>query len=472
MEISLNSTESLTFFHNNHSITLNSTEYQNKSTYENEFYYYFDEIDFELPEKQNQTMKCLRKCCENNEIYNTIEKVCHVNENINEMLKKFHYKYGEISMRSENIVDLCDSDEIIVEFDSISMENVTFNDDSIEIMEFNTENFCVDLSELSVNSSNLPLMVRGCFPQSICDAIPCTRKCCKGGEKLKYENESSSCVPFNGHVSPTFHYIENWNLENEITRPHDLRVFGVIQGQKCAKFQLDPDEYLLNHADGHLHINGTSIIFTNDKYCLEIVDYDGMYVLEMFVCVEPDPEPMDRLQNIIGFILSILGFLLTLLIYIFILKVRNLHSKIIICYCITFLIAYLALLRAQFEVAFSDFCKPFAYLIYFSFISGFVWLQIMCFDIWLKFSSTRNRESTKSKRFHFYVMYSIFLPALLSSMVAVFQHTDILPLKFRPYLGEDYCWFQGLDRHDTVPTPTMSTTASNKHRIVVVKKTT
>lgn len=143
--------------------------------------------------------------------------------------------------------------------------------------------------------------------------------------------------------------------------PNTFLVFGVIQGQTCSKFILDPfdDQYYLSHTDGRLHINGTRLTFENHQYCHEIVDYGDSNTLEMFLCFEPEPKPADRIWFIIGFTLSVVGFTLTLLVYVFVLRVRNLHSKIIVCYCMSFLLAYLALLVTQYLYAFSLLCMPF-----------------------------------------------------------------------------------------------------------------
>lgn len=89
-----------------------------------------------------------------------------------------------------------------------------------------------------------------------------------------------------------------------------------------------------------------------------------------------------------GMILSVIFIIITLLVYTFIPVMRNLYGKCLLCYLVSLAIAYS--LIAALQLNGSNYIEPYlcysiAYTIYFSFLSTFLWLNVMNFDLWLNF---------------------------------------------------------------------------------------
>ncbi|XP_063698159.1 probable G-protein coupled receptor Mth-like 3 [Culicoides brevitarsis] len=331
---------------------------------------------------------------------------------------------------NETIIENFPNNYTEIFFDDDNHNDINVDGDDDKFAEFDKELIVVEKC------------LRVCHEKSICDEIPCIRKCCREGEIYKIHNGSSSCSDFRGFISQKLQKIPNWSFY-EGDYVESFSVFGVLQGKSCKKYILDEENYFLSDVDGRLYVNGSKITFDNDHYCTEIVDYGNeSYATEMFVCFDEESTPYDRMWFNLGFAFSVLGFVLTLLVYIFVLKVKNLNSRIVVCYCTSFLVAYLSLLMGQFLDSESEFCLPAAYIIYFTFMSGFSWLQIMCFDIWLKLATDRQfRRSArkKSKRFLYYCIYATLLPTFFLTLVVALK--DLLQLS----IGEYYCWFYSKD---------------------------
>lgn len=87
-------------------------------------------------------------------------------------------------------------------------------------------------------------------------------------------------------------------------------------------------------------------------------------------------------------LLSVPFIVATFLVYICLPELRNLHGKCLLCYLFGLVIGYTAMALVQLNGAnYVDpyICKPVGFLIYFSFISAFLWLSVISFDLWWNF---------------------------------------------------------------------------------------
>lgn len=88
---------------------------------------------------------------------------------------------------------------------------------------------------------------------------------------------------------------------------------------------------------------------------------------------------------IIGMLISVPFILATILVYICLPELRNLHGKCLLCYLIGLSVGYffMALIQLNGRNFISPLiCKPVGYLTYFSFMSAFLWLSVISFDLW------------------------------------------------------------------------------------------
>lgn len=240
-EISSNETFQVLDDDKNISIEINYTEIfddneefvvvEFNATLKNDTFFDGDDIDEEII----VVGKTVRKCCGINEIYAFSDKVCRVSENVKELLGKFKNEYNRTLITSHNNFQLCEGNDVIIEYDWIPFRGITFNEDvlSVEGQKDSLTTFCIDFNR-DLEQMGTKLTVRTCVSKLICDSIPCVRKCCKGGEKLQLKNEISSCVPFNGNIAPSFYKIQNWQTKNEALLQRDMK--GMINVMTTVKY--------------------------------------------------------------------------------------------------------------------------------------------------------------------------------------------------------------------------------------------
>lgn len=148
------------------------------------------------------------------------------------------------------------------------------------------------------------------------------------------------------------------------------------------------------------------------------------------------------------------GFLLaTLLVYAALPELRNgLHAKYLMAHTASFLVAYVFLGTGQLlpDVHYVT-CTAVAFIIQFTFIAAFLWLNVMCIDIAWAFSGLRPPQGSALERDHKkFILYSIYAwgtSGILSVITATVEFVPGLavgsPLK--PNFGHRACWFEESD---------------------------
>lgn len=87
-------------------------------------------------------------------------------------------------------------------------------------------------------------------------------------------------------------------------------------------------------------------------------------------------------------LLSVPFIVATFLVYICLPELCNLHGKCLLCYLFGLAIGYTAMAIVQLNG--SNYvdpipCRIVGYLIYFAFLSAFLWLSVISFDLWFNF---------------------------------------------------------------------------------------
>uniref|UniRef100_A0A336MEK8 CSON013820 protein n=1 Tax=Culicoides sonorensis TaxID=179676 RepID=A0A336MEK8_CULSO len=395
----------------------------------------------------HRPLAIMRKCCSGNEIYDSAHQKCVTHQNGTHLNRKYFNQFkahkGHIVIANETF-PISTENQIIVQYNfNINDTNFPFKPEFMTHLtpELKSYDYCIDLT---MNHNEFHWMLQVSKSKDICKSIPCIRKCCLVGEQIKIINGSSECAPYKGSIKPKFYNIQNWYSSNQIIEEKDVDVYGIRQQKNCKKYILDPfftfeDIHYIDYKTGNLFVNASLKPFKHDQYCLEIVGD----VMETFIC-QQDESNETNYYKAVALMLSIIGFALTLIVYILFPKQLhgNIHGKIVMCYDISFLLAYTSLLIIQFIYANSKYCKIIAYLTYFNFITGFIWTNIMCFDIWLTIVKGASRSS---KRLIFYIGYSITFSGALLMILCLAQHTELMPYYLRPDFGETKCWFNDRD---------------------------
>ncbi|GBP53409.1 hypothetical protein EVAR_48161_1 [Eumeta japonica] len=85
-----------------------------------------------------------------------------------------------------------------------------------------------------------------------------------------------------------------------------------------------------------------------------------------------------------------------------------------------------------------------AFIIYFSLLATFFWLNVMCFDMWRKFRFTRiNVSGDVERRFRRYCVYAFGLPLLLTVLVAALEYSPIEDHYLLPRMRKRKCFLSG-----------------------------
>ncbi|XP_046680950.1 G-protein coupled receptor Mth2-like isoform X3 [Homalodisca vitripennis] len=295
----------------------------------------------------------------------------------------------------------------------------------------------------------------------LCALKSCIRKCCPLDETFFSPNGRSSfdCVKIPS-ASQFFKFssvVHNSAVEMvNVTKNH----FGVLFGDAChhGKFWLDPSAspadktYLM--MDGRILLYGRNheeIYFDASKYCLESVN--GSEVIYTFLCVQPVEDAQTKAKYIfypIGMLLSIPFLFATFIVYAIIPDLHgNPHGKSIMSHILSLLTGYVTLTVIQLmgKNMPGFWCFSLAFVIQFSFLATFFWLNVMCFDIWWVFSGLRPlRGSVKEREHKKFILYSLYAwgcPLVIFVITLVIELVPSIPKSFiKPQFGVDKCWFK------------------------------
>ncbi|KAG8237623.1 hypothetical protein J437_LFUL017873 [Ladona fulva] len=217
---------------------------------------------------------------------------------------------------------------------------------------------------------------------------PCMRKCCLTGEVMIGKGQcTNSSRPF----------IMNVTRKNETLEVDVSKHFALLFGNPCSgeRYMLEPleyptDEFYVNASTGNIIVPFQKNSEHGPKdFCIEYFPEKGAYL--PLVCFPPIEE--DKSNQLIytmypvGMLVSIPFLVVTFLVYALIPRLRNLHGLCLMCHVSSLVTAYtfLAVVQLAGNKLGDRICIASAFIIEFSFLATFFWLNIMCFDICLTF---------------------------------------------------------------------------------------
>ncbi|KAL6435213.1 hypothetical protein ACFW04_005352 [Cataglyphis niger] len=189
------------------------------------------------------------------------------------------------------------------------------------------------------------------------------------------------------------------------------------------------------------------MLMPGEEYCMEIVPEWGLMV---FVCFLEDTVPIADARVIIyacGLLISVPFFILTIAAYVITPKLRDVHGKALCHYCGCLAVAFSALAITQLSSSrfSSEVCVSMAFVIQFSFLASFFWLNVMCIETWSLVQHHVNHrvyKNIQSKRLFFY--YSIWAWGSSAILILVSMIMDLnptIPMTYvKPAFGSDSCW--------------------------------
>ncbi|KZC10681.1 G-protein coupled receptor Mth2 [Dufourea novaeangliae] len=237
--------------------------------------------------------------------------------------------------------------------------------------------------------------------------------------------------------------------------------FVAIIGDPCKykKYILDPEN--TNEEESYLLLNGSvfvpqdapSMLQPGVDYCMEIVPNIG---LKTFVCF-----PEERLVvtadsrftiYACGLLVSVPFLVLTILAYSITPKLRDVYGKALCRYCGCLALAFTTLAITQLGSGhLSDqACTSIAFVIQFSFVACFFWLNVMCIEMWSLVRSHVDRETykrMKPKTLFFWYSLWCWGPSVILILVSMIMDlSPTIPATYvKPNFGKESCWFKSDD---------------------------
>ena len=159
-----------------------------------------------------------QKCCDKNSAYDVFAKSCIANNHSFVNPESFKFLGDKIATFETGLPD-CEPQEILVEYNSMS-HKLEIIDGYLIVPATNNlgsnlmtphKLFCIEsitrnLDVLSPDEQqNQAWIAKVCRSKTVCDEIPCVRKCCNEGLRLVTENETIYCEPHETHLDLKFH---------------------------------------------------------------------------------------------------------------------------------------------------------------------------------------------------------------------------------------------------------------------------
>ncbi|KAJ8731514.1 hypothetical protein PYW07_004678 [Mythimna separata] len=290
--------------------------------------------------------------------------------------------------------------------------------------------------------------------------LPVVPKCCPSGQNLTVRVEDGAiktvCSRSTLTFQPEFHQANETHIFS-----YDSNVYETIVGSPCKyeKYKLQPDVH--SQDEFYLLVNGSlfvpysrpPLLGTRD-YCMETFYNESVPagITLPVVCFTTPMEDTKTSSTLIayatGLLISVPFLLATASVYLFITELRDTHGKALACHTVCLALAFTCLAATQLaghafpKVA----CTIMAYLIQFSFVSCFFWLNVMCFDIFLNVRRYINASVTRRsmrRRFAWYCVYAVLFPILLLIVTITMDLSPAVPSTYlKPNFGVKGCWFK------------------------------
>ncbi|XP_008552574.1 G-protein coupled receptor Mth2 isoform X2 [Microplitis demolitor] len=334
----------------------------------------------------------------------------------------------------------------------ISFDNNNTNNNPMSTVEINYfSNVLTTVNDKLINSSIIPI----CCPSGYIVSKSNCLKVTKISTNVSEDEDVN-----NNDIELKFPQIYTYDL-----KVSDKKWESIFKKKKygipCENglYALNPDSpdydifYLLEN--GTIYQNNTLFgvpdawLNVND-YCLANIQRENETYSVVAVCLPNSYDKEIPFTYRIGILLSIPFFAVTFLVYALLPELKNIHGITLMAYVGSLFIAYVTLAVVQIgDCAISNIrslCISFAFVIHFSFLASFFWLNVMCFDIWWTFGGFRALQGSikqrERKKFIIYSSYAWGCAGILTGICLIMDFHPSIPSSFiRPQFGEQSCWF-------------------------------
>lgn len=160
------------------------------------------------------------KCCPEGSAYDLDNRSCVFNDQQIEDVFK-HLAGQSVILFEVGRPQCLDNEEVFIEYLS-ETHHLRLHQSSVDVVSVKHElsehlaphSFCLDgvqrqmpptEHQFFTEPSAHPIIVRTCRPRSVCNRMPCVRRCCRNEQMLEERNGESVCVEHERNIRPTFY---------------------------------------------------------------------------------------------------------------------------------------------------------------------------------------------------------------------------------------------------------------------------
>ncbi|XP_073841148.1 G-protein coupled receptor Mth2-like [Musca autumnalis] len=286
---------------------------------------------------------------------------------------------------------------------------------------------------------------RGC----VCDETRyCVKVCCQWGEFFNENTYECEKISADLNVPTDLLIISTDNNDDDrVVNIYEHFIYQI--GLPCKygeSYTSEDDEWHLME-DGTLYIKYDNTYLDTVSYCLTPYRYNDANenVLVPMICPTKNTMTSELAFHCYAALVTVLFLIPTVGIYLWLRELReNMRGKLLICYLISLIICYSILSYINLtELTFGEnMCSILGFTCYFFFIAAFLWLSVLCFDIWINFKDHRvaNNANKNFRRFIWYSCYAWGLAAILTILTMCCQWSENISNEYKPGIGHDSCW--------------------------------
>ncbi|XP_046807173.1 G-protein coupled receptor Mth2-like [Lucilia cuprina] len=288
---------------------------------------------------------------------------------------------------------------------------------------------------------------RGC----VCEKKPCINMCCERNEYLWINKNIIKCLklnPLNDKMSLVVKINDqndNFKTELQVYKEFTTQVGLPCQQPKALNITMYKDIW---YQDRRLHIQMDNLTYTTKDYCYSpLLNVSSkQYILTPYICSNRYEGSVLILVNSYAMIASALFLILTIVVYLVLKELREtLSGKLMISYLISLtmgyvIIGFINISGIRFDLIL---CSLLGFTCYFFVMGAFLWLNVLCYNIWKNINETNNIELNSEEDSRQYIYYSLYvwLIAGLATVASVFvEQLNNLDDLYKPGIDKERCW--------------------------------
>ena len=208
-------------------------------------------------------------------------------------------------------------------------------------------------------------------------------------------------------------------------------IFGNIS---CTVIEFDEGDYDI--------VNSTSIFVYNSNKTYHNVVFESNVAL-VCITVYTSAEFLYRNDPIEGWLSFVCGLVsvaclcITTIVYM-LPKLQNQPGRLLLCLCGSLFLAQLLFFLTRNAEIDIILCKILGVLVHFFFLTSFLWMNVMSFDVFNTFSSSFSSVGNNRKHFALYSLY-VCLSALVIISIGILMD-EMTSWSYRPNYGIGACW--------------------------------